>query len=125
MSPEFSQIAAMHSELVAISTDGKLYQWCWDSILPYHSEESGGVDMFHPRTKSLGLLEERTVALSASSIRASVLTESGKVRRMRFDRFTSKFKKYILPTQRKCISEAARIAASSTRFWRVGFYWEE
>ena len=69
----------MHSSLIAIATDGKLYQWRWDSVLPYHSEGSAGVKMFHPRTKALGLLEEKAVAVSASSIRASVLTESGKV----------------------------------------------
>ena len=74
--PCFLHIAAMHSELICVGDDGKLYQWRWEDPLPYREQ---GV-IYHPRVKALGLMDEKVVSVSASSIRASVLTESGKVR---------------------------------------------
>lgn len=32
---KFVQIAAIHSELIALSADGQLYQWKWDDSDPY------------------------------------------------------------------------------------------
>jgi len=58
-----------------VGADGKLYQWRWEDPLPYQEEES----IYHPRVRALGLVEEKIVSVSASSIRASILTESGKV----------------------------------------------
>ena len=67
----------MYSELVCVGADGKLYQWRWEDPLPYQEQDSG---VYHPRVRALGLADEKVVSVSASSIRASVLTESGKVR---------------------------------------------
>lgn len=66
----------MYSELVCVGADGKLYQWKWEDPLPYREQDV----MCHPRVKALGLMDEKVVSVSASSIRASVLTESGKVK---------------------------------------------
>lgn len=66
----------MHSELVCVGADGKLYQWKWEDPLPYQDH---GNAVYHPRATALGLTDEKVVSLSASSIRASALTESGKV----------------------------------------------
>lgn len=74
--PRFIQVAAMYSELVCVGADGKLYQWRWEDPLPYQGHGSG---IYHPRVRTLGLGDEKVVSVSASSIRASVLTESGKV----------------------------------------------
>ena len=65
----------MYSELICVGADGKLYQWKWDDPLPYQEQDGA----YHPRAKALGLVDEKVVSVSASSIRASVLTESGKV----------------------------------------------
>ncbi|XP_067014137.2 E3 ubiquitin-protein ligase UBR5 isoform X4 [Anabrus simplex] len=75
--PHFSLIAALHSELVAVSTSGQLYQWKWNEAEPYKHSENGNVH--HPKTLALGLLSERIVQISATVIRCSVATESGKV----------------------------------------------
>ena len=74
--PCFTHIAAMYSELVCVGADGKLYQWKWEDPLPYQDQ---GNAVYHPRATALGLIDEKVVSLSASSIRASALTESGKV----------------------------------------------
>ena len=77
----FSSIAALHSELVAVSTSGYLYQWLWTDLSPPRSDVMTGN---HPRAAFLGLtgptgLTDRVVMLSASAIRASLVTESGRV----------------------------------------------
>lgn len=66
----------MYSELICVGADGKLYQWKWEDPLPYQEQDAA---IYHPRVRSLGLADEKVVAVSASSIRASVLTETGKV----------------------------------------------
>lgn len=66
----------MYSELICVGADGKLYQWKWEDPLPYKEQDAA---IYHPRVRSLGLADEKVVAVSASSIRASVLTETGKV----------------------------------------------
>ncbi|XP_065062827.1 E3 ubiquitin-protein ligase UBR5-like isoform X1 [Rhopilema esculentum] len=73
---KFSQIAALHSELIAVSMDGRLHQWKWSEAAPrlvtadQHS---------HSRAVDMKLIDERVVSLDARNIRASVLTESGKI----------------------------------------------
>ena len=37
--PKFSHIAALHSELVAVSVTGQLYQWRWQDKEPYSNLE--------------------------------------------------------------------------------------
>ena len=70
----------MYSELIALGVDGRLYQWRWKDSLPYAGDAScSGSPVYHPRARALGLAEEKIMGISASSIRASVLTESGKV----------------------------------------------
>ncbi|XP_036356729.1 E3 ubiquitin-protein ligase UBR5 isoform X2 [Octopus sinensis] len=75
--PKFSHIAAMHSELVAVSTNGCLYGWKWSDPEPYRSSEN--TSNHHPKAAALGLTGEKIVGLSACSVRASVFLESGKV----------------------------------------------
>ncbi|XP_069947908.1 E3 ubiquitin-protein ligase UBR5 isoform X2 [Cherax quadricarinatus] len=75
--PRFSHIAALHSELVAVSTTGQLYQWRWADKDPYVHPELPSVH--HPKAVPLGLAGERVVAISAAGVRCSVATESGRV----------------------------------------------
>ncbi|XP_053600812.1 E3 ubiquitin-protein ligase UBR5 [Plodia interpunctella] len=76
----FTHIAATHSELVAVSTQGQLHQWRWADAHPYQRNEAGSVSAFHPRSNWLGLLSgERIVNISAAGIRISVLTDAGRV----------------------------------------------
>ena len=35
----FTAIAALHSELVAVSSSGHLYQWCWTDLSPQRGEQ--------------------------------------------------------------------------------------
>ncbi len=73
---KFVKIAALHSELVAVSDKGHLYQWRWCDMTPFRGDNPSGN---HPRLASLGLTNERVVLISGSNIRCSVVTESGKV----------------------------------------------
>ena len=79
-SVRFTSIAALHSELLAVSTSGFLYQWCWTDLSPPRCDNLTGN---HPRASALGLAggqaPDRVVLLSASAIRASLVTESGRV----------------------------------------------
>ncbi|XP_037871964.1 E3 ubiquitin-protein ligase hyd isoform X5 [Bombyx mori] len=75
----FTRIAATYSELVAISTNGQLYQWRWADAHPYQRNE-GTNCAFHPRSNWLGLTSsERIVNVSAAGIRVSVLTDTGRI----------------------------------------------
>ena len=38
----FSMIAALHSELLAVSTSGYLYQWCWTDLAPQRPDNPTG-----------------------------------------------------------------------------------
>lgn len=69
----------MHSELVCLGSDGKLYQWKWSDPEPFKFVDESGLVLTHPRSKSLSLLNENVIKLSACSSRASVATASGKV----------------------------------------------
>ncbi|XP_054273224.1 E3 ubiquitin-protein ligase UBR5 isoform X2 [Macrosteles quadrilineatus] len=75
--PKFTNIAALHSELIALSSNGQLYQWKWNETEPYKHSCEGSPH--HPKTVPLGLTNEKVVLLSATAIRCSVATESGKV----------------------------------------------
>ena len=77
-SATFSQIAAMHSELLAVNTNGQLCQWRWSDLEPFTSYE--GAIMLHPKASMLGLIGEKVIGISACNVRASVRAESGKVR---------------------------------------------
>ena len=74
---KFTQIACMHSELIALSESGKIHQWRWCDVEPYSC--SSGAAVFHPKDTQLGLTGERVVAISACKVRASCYTESSKV----------------------------------------------
>ncbi|KAL8591738.1 hypothetical protein ACOMHN_032280 [Nucella lapillus] len=75
--PRFSHIGAMYSELVAIGVNGLLYCWKWADQEPYRSPDNPLSR--HPKTASMALLGEKIVGMAVCSIRASLLTESGKV----------------------------------------------
>lgn len=83
----FTSITALHSELLAVSTTGYLYQWCWTDLSPQRSDNPTGN---HPRAASMGLsggsgcgstipAQDKVMSISASAIRASLVTESGRV----------------------------------------------
>ncbi|GFU25773.1 e3 ubiquitin-protein ligase UBR5 [Nephila pilipes] len=71
----FVKMGALYSELVAVTSNGQLYQWKWNEPEPYRCEQTG---VYHPKTIGLGLLGEQITHLSTCSIRATVVTESGK-----------------------------------------------
>ncbi|KRT83810.1 hypothetical protein AMK59_4307, partial [Oryctes borbonicus] len=73
----FTQIATLYTELVALSTNGQLYQWRWNDPEPYKHPDNPNIH--HPKTVSLALSGEKILHLSACSTRCSVSTESGKV----------------------------------------------
>ncbi|XP_076242470.1 E3 ubiquitin-protein ligase hyd isoform X1 [Calliopsis andreniformis] len=75
--PSFVQIASLYSELIAVSAGGRLYQWKWSEAEPYRHPENPNI--FHPKGASLSLATETIVNISATAIRCSVSTESGKV----------------------------------------------
>uniref|UniRef100_A0A1I8HVS9 WD_REPEATS_REGION domain-containing protein n=1 Tax=Macrostomum lignano TaxID=282301 RepID=A0A1I8HVS9_9PLAT len=74
---KFVQIAAMHTELVAVSSNGALHQWRWSEPEPYYCP--GDPPVFHPRAVGLGLDKEKIVSLAAHTTRCSVLTDNGRV----------------------------------------------
>lgn len=76
---KFVQIACMHSELIAISSTGQIHQWKWSEPLPYEGIRYGDVINYHPRVAQLNLTHEKIQMLSASCIRATVVTESSKI----------------------------------------------
>ncbi|KAJ0181281.1 hypothetical protein K1T71_003366 [Dendrolimus kikuchii] len=76
----FTHIAATHSELIAISTQGQLHQWRWADAHPYQRNDASGGSVYHPRANWLGLASgERIVNVSAAGIRVSVLTDTGRI----------------------------------------------
>ncbi len=82
--PVFVKIASMHSELVCLDNEGNLYQWKWEDSTPFPPVNERGTKIAHPKTKSLGLINENIVKLSACSSRATVATRSGKVMYLTF-----------------------------------------
>ncbi|XP_059176788.1 E3 ubiquitin-protein ligase UBR5-like isoform X3 [Physella acuta] len=73
----FKHIEAMFSDLVAVGRDGRLYSWRWSDPEPYKNTENPNIR--HPKAATLGLVQEKITLLSACGVRASVLTESGKI----------------------------------------------
>lgn len=73
----FTQIAALHSEFIGISTKGELHQWRWSDTEPYKNHDHPSI--FHPKTQSLNLIYEKVRQISATSIRCTVSTESNRV----------------------------------------------
>lgn len=73
----FTEIASLYSEFIGVTSKGELHQWRWADVEPYRSSES--VNIFHPKTVPLSLLYEKVIHISATSIRCSVSTESGRI----------------------------------------------
>ncbi len=68
----FVAIAALYSELLAVDSNGKLHCWPWNSPAPHPSHS-------RPLEEELGVGGERIKLIAARLLRASVVTESGKV----------------------------------------------
>ena len=75
----FVKIGALYSELVAISKTGQLHQWKWCNESPYLSTSDANINIHHPKSSFLNLVNEKVIGLATSTIRASVWTESGKI----------------------------------------------
>ncbi|XP_076670433.1 E3 ubiquitin-protein ligase hyd isoform X1 [Andrena cerasifolii] len=75
--PRFIQIASLYSELIAVSAGGQLYQWKWSESEPYKHPENPNIH--HPKASWLAVTTENIVNISATAIRCSINTESGKV----------------------------------------------
>lgn len=76
---KFVQIACMHSELIAISSTGQIHQWKWSEPVPFEGVRHGEVVNYHPKVAQLNLTHEKVQLLSASCIRATVVTETSKI----------------------------------------------
>lgn len=85
----FKHIAGLHSELYAVDSEGRLHVWPWASPAPLPRP--------HPLEARLQLEDERIKLIDGKFLRASIITESGKVRqslivtRMRADTFAFAF----------------------------------
>ncbi|XP_071872949.1 E3 ubiquitin-protein ligase hyd isoform X2 [Bombus fervidus] len=77
LAPRFVQIASLYSELIAVSAGGQLYQWKWSESEPYKHAENPNIH--HPKAPWLAVTTEKIVNISATAIRCSISTESGKV----------------------------------------------
>ncbi len=82
--PKFAKIATLYSELIGVTTTGKLYQWKWTADKPYHYHHTNAdpIDMQHHHSKANFLnlsTNERVIGIATSIIRASIWTESGKI----------------------------------------------
>ncbi|XP_055339569.1 E3 ubiquitin-protein ligase UBR5-like isoform X2 [Paramacrobiotus metropolitanus] len=75
---KFVSIGVLLSELLCICDNGQLYQWRWDQEFPY-CENSSSAGIFHPKAAVLGLTTEKVRIMAACGIRASFLTNSGKL----------------------------------------------
>lgn len=73
----FTHIAALHSELIAVSSKGELHQWRWADTEPYRHHENPNI--YHPKTLILNLVYEKIVHISATAIRCSVATEQNRI----------------------------------------------
>lgn len=76
---KFVQIACLHSELIAISSTGQIHQWKWSEPLPFEGVRHGDTMVYHSKVAQLNLANERVQMISASMIRATVVTETCKV----------------------------------------------
>ncbi|XP_065677761.1 E3 ubiquitin-protein ligase UBR5 isoform X1 [Hydra vulgaris] len=74
---KFSQIASLHSELLAVTENGFLHRWRWADPESPVTEITGHV---HPRAADMNLTDnEKIVKISSCNVRISILTESGKI----------------------------------------------
>lgn len=78
-SRKFTQMIGLYSELTAISNTGQLFQWKWSEAEPFRGQTCEGIIVHHPKTASLGLLNEKISQIAGTCIRASALTESMKL----------------------------------------------
>ena len=71
-------MAVLHSEILLVSAESRqLYSWsCSDHT---HSSSRRPVLVPHPLNEELGLSSERIALLESSDVRATVVTETGKV----------------------------------------------
>jgi hypothetical protein len=67
----FKHIAGVHSELYAVDSEGKLHGWVWSSSTPRLRP--------HPLEEHLDLQDEKIKLIGGKFLRASIVTESGKV----------------------------------------------
>lgn len=69
---QFSHVAALHSEILLVGgATGQLYSWpCGVGVVNPQP---------HPLNGELELVDDRIVLLSSSEIRASLVTESGRI----------------------------------------------
>ena len=72
-------MAVLHSEILLVSAESRqLYSWrCSDHTLSSSSRQPAVVP--HPLREELGLSSERIALLASSDVRATVVTETGKV----------------------------------------------
>ena len=64
-------MAGLHSELYAVDVEGLLHGWTWSSPVPMKQP--------NPLEAHLGLQDEKIRMIAGKFLRASVVTESGKV----------------------------------------------
>ena len=74
---QFTHIAGLYSELIAVNLHGQLCQWNWHDDFPFQDFENPHIK--HPKTLPLKLLQEKIIHLSANLIRASIVTESNRL----------------------------------------------
>ncbi|BFZ21562.1 hypothetical protein BsWGS_24601 [Bradybaena similaris] len=110
--PLFSHIEAMYSDLVAVGKDGRLYTWKWTESEPYRNPENANIH--HPKTSALGLVQEKITLLSACMVRASVLTESGKIATWLDDSLNSVSAKLEHPAQHFSEFQSDRVVSLHT-----------
>ena len=66
---KFTAIAAMHSELIAIGTNGSIYQWKWIDVEPFrHHEVTQSTTNFTNTSVSANLFYERSCVISNESL---------------------------------------------------------
>lgn len=70
---------SLHSELIAVTSDGYIQQWLWEESFPFSQNNDGGHN--HKRAVDMNLTnDDKVTKIAAQNIRVSILTESGKVR---------------------------------------------
>ena len=71
-------MAVLHSEILLVSAESRqLYSWSCSDHAPSSSRQPALVP--HPLIEELGLSSERIALLESSDVRATIVTEEGKV----------------------------------------------
>ena len=73
----FVQIASLYSEFIGVTAKGELHQWRWADTDTYKVPDQANIH--HPKTQILNLTNEKITHISATSIRCSVATDSGRI----------------------------------------------